>query len=90
MFTSKSRYAAVPAVETTNAQGEPVQALSLRRLPDTSGDPAVVQSGDRLDLIAHARYGDATRFWHVADANTALDSRTLVAEVGDTLTVPRT
>ena len=90
MFTSKSRYAAVPTVETTNSQGEPAQALTLRRLPDTAGEPAVVLSGDRLDLIAHARYGDATRFWHVADANTALDSRTLVAEVGDTLNVPRT
>ena len=90
MFTEKSRYAKVPTVETTNARGEATQALTLRRLPDTPGDPAAVQSGDRLDLIAHARYGDATRFWHVADANTAFDSRTLVATVGETLKVPRT
>ena len=33
--------------------------------------------------------GDATQFWHVADANTALDSRTLVETPGDTLNVPR-
>lgn len=90
MFTSKSRYAGVPTVETTNAQGEKTRALTLRRLPETAGEPAGVQSGDRLDLIAHARYGDATRFWHIADANTAPDSRTLVADVGETVTVPRT
>ena len=48
-----------------------------------------MQSGDRLDLIAQARVGDATQFWHVADANTALDGRTLVETVGDTLNVPR-
>jgi len=48
-----------------------------------------VQAGDRLDLIAQDRVGDATQFWHIADANTALDSRTLVETVGDTLNVPR-
>jgi hypothetical protein len=90
MFTDKSRYAKVPTVDTINSRGEPVQALSLRLLPDTAGDPQTVQSGDRLDLIAYARYNDGTRFWHIADANTALDSRTLVATVGDTLIVPRT
>jgi nucleoid-associated protein YgaU len=90
VFTDKSRYAKVPTTETTNARGEPAQALTLRRLPATAGDRQVVQSGERLDLIAQARYGDATRFWHVADANTALDSRTLTAVVGDTLNVPRT
>ena len=46
-------------------------------------------AGDRLDLIAHERTGDATQFWHIADANTALDSRTLVETPGDTLDVPR-
>ena len=90
MFIEKSRYAKVPTVETTNSRGETTQALTLRRLTTTPGDPQNVQSGDRLDLIAQARYGDATRFWHVADANSTLDSRTLAATVGDTLNVPRT
>ena len=42
----------------------------------------MVQAGDRLDLLAQARTGDATQFWHVADANTALDGRTLVETPG--------
>jgi hypothetical protein len=90
MFLPNSRYAKVATVQTTTSTGETVTALKLRRLTPVSGEPQQVQSGDRLDLLAHARTGDATRFWHVADANTALDGRTLVETPGDTLHVPRT
>ena len=90
MFLDNSRYAKVATVETTTPSGEKALALKLRRLTPAPGDPHVVTSGDRLDLIADARYGDATQFWHVADANTALDSRTLVATVGDQVDVPKT
>jgi hypothetical protein len=89
MFLPNSRYANVASVETTTASGEKVIALRLRRLTPVSGQSQRVVSGDRLDLIAQAHFGDATRFWHVADANTALDGRTLVEEPGDTLYVPR-
>ncbi len=90
MFLANSRYAKVATVATTTSTGEQVVALKLRRLTPVSGEPQMVLSGDRLDLIAQARYGDATQFWHVADANSALDGRTLVEEPGDTLNVPRT
>ena len=90
MFLDNSRYANVATVETTTSTGETVVALKVRRLTPATGDPQAVQTGDRLDLIAQARYGDATQFWHVADANTALDSRALVQTAGDTLIVPRT
>jgi hypothetical protein len=89
MFLPNSRYAKIATVETTASTGESVVALKLRRLTPAQGDPQTVQSGDRLDLIAQSSVGDATQFWHVADANTALDGRTLVATVGDTLNVPR-
>ena len=88
MFLPNSRYAGVATVETTTSTGEKVVALKLRRLAPADGRPRTVQAGDRLDLYAHAVDGDATRFWHVADANTALDGRTLVAEPGATLIVP--
>ena len=90
MFLANSRYAKVATVKTTTSTGEPVIALKLRRLTPVTGESQTVMSGERLDLIAQARYGDATQFWHVADANTALDSRTLVEEPGDSLNVPRT
>ena len=89
MFLANSRYAKVATVETVTSTGEQVVALKLRKLTPVEGAPQIVQSGDRLDLIAQARVGDATQFWHVADANTALDGRMLVETVGDTLNVPR-
>ena len=90
MFLPNSRYAHVATVATTTSTGETVVALKLRRLTPVTGDPQMVQSGDRLDLLAQPRTGDATQFWHIADANTALDGRTLVETPGDTLAVPRT
>ena len=89
MFLANSRYNKVATVETVTSTGESVTALKLRRLTPAAGDPQMVQASDRLDLLAHDRTGDATQFWHVADANSALDSRTLVETPGDTLDVPR-
>ncbi|MND52116.1 hypothetical protein D3C80_431230 [compost metagenome] len=89
MFLQNSRYVRVATVQTTSSTGEAVVALKLRRLTPVAGEPQMVQAGDRLDLLAHARNGDATQFWHVADANSALDGRSLVATPGDTLLVPR-
>jgi hypothetical protein len=88
MFLANSRYAKVATVETATSTGEAVVALKLRKLAVVEGDPQMVQAGDRLDLIAQACVGDATQFWHVADANTALDGGSLVETVGDTLDVP--
>lgn len=88
MFLPNSRYAHVETVETSLATGESVRALKLRRLTPVAGTPRQVQSGERLDLYAHELNGDATRYWHVADANTALDSRTLTATPGDSLLMP--
>jgi hypothetical protein len=90
MFLPNSRYAKVATVTTRLATGEEVVALKLRKLTPVSGDPRTVSSGDRLDVIAQQSHADATRFWHIADANTALDSRTLLATAGDTVIVPTT
>ena len=88
MFLANSRYFKVATVETTTSTGETVTALKLRRLTPATGEAQMVQAGDRLDLFAQARTGDATQFWHIADANTELDGRTLVETPGDSLSVP--
>lgn len=90
MFLPSSRYHKVATDATTLSTGETVTALKLRRLTPVAGEPRTVHSGDRLDLFAQARTGDATQFWHIADANSALDGRTLVETPGDSLNVPRT
>lgn len=89
MFLSNSRYSKVATVETTTATGKTVTAIKLRPLTAVSGQPQQVEADDRLDLIAQRVSGDATQFWHIADANTALDGRTLVQTPGETLKVPK-
>jgi hypothetical protein len=88
MFLDSSRYAKVPTDQTVTAEGRTLTALRLRRLPPTQGEPRAVQDNDRLDLLAHAGYADAARFWHIADANSALDARTLTEETGAEIRVP--
>ena len=89
MFLANSRYANVATVETTTSTGETVVALKLRRLTPVAGTPHFVEQDERLDLHAFAINPDGTQGWHVADANTALDGRTLVATPGDTLNLPK-
>lgn len=88
MFLPNSRYADVTTVQTTTSTGETVSALKLRKLTPVGGTSHTVEGAERLDLHAQSISDDATQFWHVGDANTALDGRTLVATVGDTLILP--
>ena len=82
MFLDNSRYRNVATVQTTLATGEVVVALKLRRPTPVDGAPRSVRAGDRLDLIAHELNGDATQFWHVADANSAAVATQSVGPIG--------
>lgn len=89
MFLENSRYYKLAAVEGTAADGRTVNALKLRPLPLVSGELHVVKDNDQLDVIAHQQYADGTKFWRIADANTALDAARLVAETGATILKPK-
>ncbi|MND08690.1 hypothetical protein D3C83_314850 [compost metagenome] len=43
-----------------------------------TGNLIEVKGTDRLDLMAHRKYQDGTKFWHIADANTELEASRLV------------
>lgn len=88
MFLDTSRYFQVEAETVADRDGREVRAVKLRRLPYVPGAPRAVKDNDRLDVIAQRQYGDATRFWHVADANTELEAGKLLAEAGATVLVP--
>ena len=79
MFVDNSRDAGVKTVEVTTESGRTVVAVTLRRLPYAAGTPTVVKGTDRLDVIAQRQYGDGTKFWHIADANTELEAGKLIA-----------
>ena len=90
MFLDTSRYAKVFAEPVVTADGREVTAIRLRPLPAVNGVPRLVTQGDRLDVIADRTYGDGSRSWHIADANTALVAGDLVAEVLATFDLPVT
>ncbi len=78
MFASNSRYVNYPVVEVETSTGKKVNAVKLRRLPYVPGNLAEVKGTDRLDIMAYRKYRDGTEFWHIADANTALEANALV------------
>lgn len=90
MFLKNSRYADLPTVAVPNPHGEGEVALvKLRRLPATPGEPRTVKAADALDTIAEKAYGDATRYWHVADANTELEAAELTRRPGRVIRQPK-
>lgn len=80
MFLANSRYFNVKTVAAENEDGRSLLAVMLRRLPYVAATPTVIKGNDRLDVIAQRKYGDATKFWHVADANTELEANNLVTQ----------
>ena len=78
MFDANSRYAKTQVVETETAAGKEASAIKLRRLPYTPGNLTEVKGTDRLDIMAHRKAKDGTKFWHIADANTELEANALV------------
>jgi hypothetical protein len=80
MFFPGSRYLGLTPYSVTLPNGSVFQAT---RLP-APGLPAVLgyyrrASNDRLDQIAGRFLGDATRFWHICDANDAVVPDALAA-----------
>ncbi len=88
MFLPNSRYVKTPEVQAKAADGRTVSAVKLRRLPVVTGDPALVEGQDRLDIIALRTYEDATIYWHIADANTELQAPELTRVAGRIIDVP--
>ena len=80
MFDANSRYIKSPIVEVEAAKGKKVNAVKLRRLPYAPGNLTEIKGTDRLDIMAHRRYKDGTKFWHLADANTELEANDLVEQ----------
>lgn len=81
MFDANSRYVKIPTVEVETATGKTANAVKLRRLPYVPGNLTEVKGTDRLDIIAHRKFADGTKFWHAADANTELEANDLVESV---------
>jgi hypothetical protein len=88
MFTDTSRYAGLPTVTVKTHDSREVTAVKLRRLDSPTASPYTTVGTDRLDVMAGRNYGDGTRFWHLADANTELQAGALVKRPGRVIWVP--
>jgi len=88
MFLKNSRYFALDTVAAVDRGGRPVTAVKFRRLPATPGVPLRVQDKDQLDVLSERRYKDATRYWHIADANSEMEAKALLAPTGREILAP--
>ena len=50
----------------------------MRIIPHLDGNEKIIEYYDRLDVISQNGYNDPTKFWHIADANTALYAKDLI------------
>ncbi|HEU4388918.1 MAG TPA: hypothetical protein VFV34_14050 [Blastocatellia bacterium] len=74
MFSKGSRYRNLPESAALTAQGERLRGKELRRISRLPGRfQHIVRDGDRLDLLAFKYYGDPSRWWQIADANTEFE-----------------
>lgn len=89
MFLKNSRYFGQATHTVLADGGRLVSLLTPRVLPAATGEDHVVAAHDQLDALADQHYRDATRYWHIADANTALRAGELTAEPGTTMQLPR-
>ena len=88
MFLNNSRYSGIETVEAKDRHGRVVRAVKLRRLPEISGRPTVIKANDRLDVMSDRQYQDATKFWHIGDANPELETNALTSTVERNILVP--
>jgi hypothetical protein len=87
MFTKNSRYYKLKTLSGT-VDGRTVLAVKLRRLPTTSGVALAIKDSHQLDVMSERKYRDATRVWHIGDANTELEVGKLVQTTGQIILVP--
>jgi len=88
MFLKTSRYYNLDTTTITDRSGREVKAVKLRRLPETLGRHVIITDSDQLDVISETEFKDATRFWHIADANSELEANELVRVAGRVIKVP--
>ncbi len=90
MFLKNSRYADLPTVAVPDPHGEAeVAMVKRRRLPAPPGEPRAVKAVEQLDAIAETLYADATRYWHIADANTEIEAANLTRRPGRVIQAPK-
>jgi len=91
MFDPKSRYYFLETATRVMPDNRSVAYVRRRFLPATDTMPTLVEitvtQGDRLDLVTARTLGDSEQFWHICDANNAMNPIELMAEPGRRLRI---
>jgi hypothetical protein len=83
-----SRYAGLPEIEVTAADGGTRRLGAPRVVPQPrAGASYEVRPGARLDLLGAAALGDSTRWWLIADVN-AWAEATRLERPGEIIDLP--
>jgi hypothetical protein len=86
----RSRYASSKTVSSADAMGNEIELLELRDIPSIESVLEILTTAtDRLDLLAHRYYRDATAFWRICDASDHLDPTDVVAPNERVLVPPK-
>lgn len=85
-FEPTSRYYGKQLTSSVTVDGETIIHTTRRFVPPADNFSLLqfhfVESGDRLDNIAHRYLGDAEQYWKLCDANSVDKPDELVEEVG--------
>jgi len=90
-FSPNSRYATTQTATIEMPEGRVVVYLKRRFVPPPERFALLqehfVTQGDRLDNITARYIGDPERFWHICDANRAMEPDELTQEPGRALRI---
>ena len=89
MISSDSRYADSVTVNAQNRKGKDIVVITPSRSNAFTFNYVnyVLNSGDRVDLLANAFYNDPTLWWKIADANPEIMDWTFLP-AGKTIRIP--
>ncbi len=86
MFSSTSRYNALPTFQITLPGGRTASYVDRRLIPQPDQyallQMHIVAQGERPDLIANQFLGDPEQFWRICDANNVIDPDELTRTPG--------
>lgn len=84
-----NRYENTPALKTKNTNRPYYKGKFYPNVPLSESDMYVITNvGDRLDLLAHQYYKDATLWWVIAMANNNTTKGALYPTPGTQLRIP--
>lgn len=90
-FEPTSRYYGKQLTSSVTVDGEVIIHTTRRFIPPPDNFSLLqfhfVESGDRLDNIAHKYLGDAEQYWKLCDANRVDKPDDLVEEVGSAVRI---